>query len=180
MSLKSDIGKYRKEHLPKLKSQESYFKKMTILEAIKKAAGATDLNGKIFSHQRKVGKKLLAIGENEILILEIEIRACKSFKEIFKITEQVRKSDKGKGLGNLWSYDTALRIAFRLGKKYYPKDVYVQAGVNVGANRIFKGKKPPGRYLSRNKFPTQIQALEPFEIENFLCVRKHLNKKNQC
>lgn len=82
------------------------------------------------------------------------------------------------GLGDLWSYDTALRIGFYLRK--YPKDVYIQRGVITGVIKLF-GNNPRERKIQKFLFPQELQELESYEIENFLCIwGKNENKKNIC
>jgi hypothetical protein len=77
---------------------------------------------------------------------------------------------KIRGLGDLWSYDTALRIAFNRGSAFYPQAVFVQGGVLKGVRKIFTKKPLKGRTLPLEMFPKELQQLQPFELENFLCI----------
>ena len=72
-----------------------------------------------------------------------EISKCKSFEDVFAITEQVRKQIYR--LGNLWSYDAALRISANLG--FEPKSVYIQAGVRAGMKKLRPDEKSFERIL---------------------------------
>lgn len=76
------------------------------------------------------------------------------------------------GIGDLAVYDTVLRIGWRFDVK--PSEVYLQAGARIGAKRL--GAKrllqiPRGhRSVPVSLFPQELQALAPYQIENFLCV----------
>lgn len=135
--------------------------------AIEKAAKAIDPtnNSKIFSHQKRVGYEVATKGYDELKHQEEELKQCQSFEEILSITDEIAKQIFR--LGPLWSYDTALRIGFQ--KKVYPKNVYMQAGVKNGYKIIFN-QNPKERFVKKVVFPKELQVLEPYEIENFLCI----------
>jgi hypothetical protein len=97
-----------------------------------------------------------------------DIRKAKSYADLFRITETV-KSDL-KGLGDLWSYDTAVRMAFNRGKTFYPQAVFVQGGVLKGIKKIFSKILMNGRTLPLKVFPKELQTLRAFEVENFLSI----------
>jgi hypothetical protein len=97
-----------------------------------------------------------------------EIQKAKSFIDLFAVTEDIKSSEKG--LGDLWSYDTAMRLAFNRGRLLYPRVVFIQAGVVKGVKKIFPQKRLRERNMPVTVFPKTIQQLAPFEIENFLCV----------
>lgn len=161
-----EIESYKHDCLASLHAEKKYYEDCSFEDAIKNAAKGRNHNGKMHSHQYRIGrirgeKASLEIGE-----YKEEVDACVSFEQIFSITEQIK--NKVYGLGNLWSYDTALRIGFNKG--IYPNEVYIQAGVVKGVKLIF-GFKPKGRSLSIHIFPEQIRSkLKPYEMENFLCI----------
>ncbi|MFT7035953.1 MAG: hypothetical protein ACJA2S_004478 [Cyclobacteriaceae bacterium] len=164
---------------------EVYYKGMSFIEAVKQAANAKvpssstscSRNGTSFAgHQRRVGKKKCKEGAEMLLKHPYwgELEKAQSFEDIFKVTEQVKRNVLK--LGDLWSYDTAQRIA--LHKGWYPQDVYLQSGAYNGIqilrdkgfidNAAIKGK----RYISVKAIPEFLSKLEPFLIENILCVGK--------
>lgn len=161
------------KHLQKVKSA---FENFNLKEAIEKAAKSIDPtnNNKMFSHQRRVGFKVANSGYELLKQREDDLRRCRSFEKIVAITDEVSKQIYR--LGQLWSYDTALRIGFQ--KKVYPKNVYLQAGAIKGYKKIFN-RNPRDRFKEKNKFPKELQILEPYEIENFLCVWGNNNQKNK-
>lgn len=168
MDLNKSIKFFEDYHLSSLFNTAEYFKNITLKVAVYEASSSIEsLNkNKMFSHQRRIGKGITNKGAEKMLEKIDEIGKCKTFDEVFLITEEVRKSIFK--LGHLWSYDTALRIGFNL--NLYPDKVYIQSGVKNGLKKIFKEKTPRGRTLPKNIFPLQLQKLEPYMIENFLCI----------
>jgi hypothetical protein len=166
MKLEKDIIEYKSGSISNLHNERDFYKSLELVNAIENAAIAKMRNGKMASHQWRVGKNKCEEGQAKLLAKEIEIKKCKIFEELFEITEGVKKSTKG--LGDLWSYDTALRIGISLG--IYPTEVYIQAGVKNGLKKLFPEKTPKGRSLPLSIFPKELQILAPYEIENFLCI----------
>ncbi|MGE0638205.1 MAG: hypothetical protein AB7P01_17300 [Bacteroidia bacterium] len=177
MSLKVVIERYMKEDFSTLKDKKIFYENMPLHEAVKNAASAITPEKIMDSHQRRIGKKICVDAAIELLKLELEIKRCNTFEKIFEITEKVKKrTDR---LGDLWSYDTALRIGFN--KKVYPKEVYVQRGVVKGVKKALNGKCPRGRSLPLGIFPQEIQDMkEPYLVENFLCIWGKDGKKSNC
>jgi hypothetical protein len=167
---KEEVG----EHLHNVKIA---FEKLNLTEAIEKAAKSIDptKNNKLFSHQKRVGYKVANMGYEELKLKEKEINHCQSFEEILAITDKV--SQQVYRLGPLWSYDTALRIGFQ--KTVYPKYVYIQAGVRKGYKKIFN-HSAKARFVEKIVFPKELQALKPYEIENFLCIWGSKKLKKTC
>lgn len=163
---KKEIENYRISSGKHLQNVKTAFENLDLKEAIEKAAKSIDPtnDNKMFSHQRRVGYIVANKGYEELKHREKELELSQSFEEILAITDEVSKQIYR--LGSLWSYDTALRIGFQ--KKVYPKNVYLQAGVLKGYKKIFY-QNPKNRFEEKNKFPKELQILEPYEIENFLC-----------
>ena len=176
MSLKSEIENYKKGHLQNLEKKKEFYEKMSLTDAIKNAAIGSTPFGTMDSHQRRVGKRKGELGANELLKEEARIKNRKTFEEIFKITEEVRR--RVNGLGPLWSYDTTLRVGFN--KRVYPNEVYVQSGVVKGVKKALNGKIPKGRSLPMSIFKDEFQNLEPYQLENFLCIWGKDGKKSNC
>ncbi len=166
MSLKSDVQNYKRCFAPSLEAMRDYYQRKEIVlnDAIYEGAQGIMPNGKMNSHQNRVGYKKCRLGAAELKAKTAALKRAKSFEEIFAITEEVRKAIHG--LGHLWSYDTALRIGFH--KRVYPTEVYVQSGVVDGVKKLNKHLK--GRSLAMSAFPPELQKLTPYEVENFLCV----------
>jgi hypothetical protein len=168
MSLQSEIADYRENELRELHELERFFKSLSLHSAIEYAASGVTPHRKIHPHQRGIGVKQLRQSAALLKKYATSLRKARSYANLFIITEAV-KSDL-KGLGDLWSYDTALRMAFNRGKTFYPKAVFVQKNVMKGIKKIFSKMPVKQRTLPVKIFPKEIQSLKPFEIENFLSV----------
>lgn len=124
MSLQSDIADYQAEHAGVLHVTERFYRGLPFSEAIMYGASAAGPYGRTDPHQRRIGVKRLRRSAEIMLKRLPEIRKARSFADLFTITEAVRAEMHG--LGDLWSYDTALRIAFNRGAAFYPQAVFVQ------------------------------------------------------
>jgi hypothetical protein len=168
MSLQSEIADYRDNELRELHELERFFKSLSFHSAIEYAASGVTPHRKIHPHQRGIGVKQLRQSATLLKKYTPVIRKARSFANLLVITEAV-KSDL-KGLGDLWSYDTTLRMAFNRGKTFYPQAVFVQKAVMKGIKKIFSQMPVKQRTLPLKIFPKELQSLKPFEIENFLSV----------
>ncbi|MFO0639919.1 MAG: hypothetical protein U0183_11955 [Polyangiaceae bacterium] len=92
---------------------------------------------------------------------------CGSFEELLDTVERARS----KRFGPLAVYDTALRIGANVGQ--LPELVYLHAGTRKGCETLFGREATRGKMsLSKDDFPKEVQALEPHEIEDFMCIFK--------
>ena len=137
----------------------------TIEDAIRIAALSVRKNGKIHSHQcsiRKGGRELLA---QLLRRCAGDIAACKNFDKLYD-TIWLHKC---KGVGELFAYDVALRIAEGfLGIS--PDKVYLHAGSAKGAKKLIK-KDMLKRRVDPMAFPEAIwRRLSCPQIEDFLCI----------
>lgn len=164
------INQYLDEHSCHLKKNKEYFESLSTNEIVLKAALSINKNNKIFPHQYRVGRTKTELAATKLMQFESEILASESFEDIFKYTEEVRKMKIG--VGSLWSYDTALHIGFKLG--LLPNEVYIQSGVKRGLYQFYEKTKFK-RKIDKSCF-IGLESLEPYEIENFLCVMSKANK----
>ena len=176
MSLLTDIADYIENDMQRLHIIKRFYQSLSLSQAIEYAASAVDPEGKINPHQRRIGKKRLRQSAGFLNNYASEIKSAKSFADLFAVTEVIKEENRG--LGNLWSYDTALRIAFKLGEPFHPQAVFIQAGVVKGVKKISPKEPITSRTLPVSKFPNALQKLDPFEIENFLCVWGKPSKNN--
>lgn len=167
MVKKNQIISYQLDSGKHLQNVKAAFENFNLIEAIEKAAKSIDPTNenKMFRHQRRVGQIVANKGYEALKDREKELQLNQNFEEILAITDEVSKQIYR--LGSLWSYDTALRIGFQ--KKIYPKNVYLQAGVKKGYKKIFN-QNSNNRFVNKEIFPQELQILEPYEIENFLCI----------
>ena len=168
MCLRSDIADYNAEYRGMLRATERFYRALDFHDAITYGASAAGPHGKIDPHQRRIGVKKLRRSAELLSRRRDEIRRARSFADLFIITEEIRFEVRG--LGHLWSYDTALRIAFNRGSSFYPQAVFIQRDVVKGVRKIFTWRPAKGRTLPADIFPKELRVLKPFEIEHFLGV----------
>jgi len=110
MSLAAEVQAYLNGDCQTLDAIKYYYESLSFEDAVRLAAQAKDPDGGMNNHQHRIGNKKANAGADELEKWFNDIEKCESFEEIFKITENIKTSMWG--LGDLWSYDTALRIGF--------------------------------------------------------------------
>jgi hypothetical protein len=145
---------------------DSYPLKGALRKAISRAAWAKRDDNKRHSHQRRLQKKALTIAEVKLLNAIAKIRGATDFQAILDIVQKVAGNISG--LGELYVYDTALRIGRALG--HSPKFVYLHAGTKQGAKAL--GLEHKRAFIPMSAFPDPIAKAAPEIVEDFLCVCK--------
>jgi hypothetical protein len=87
---------------------------------------------------------------------------------VYKLLEDLTKNIDG--LGILYTYDTALRIATSLGFK--PEQVYLHSGTLQGAKLYFPESIWKTGVIKIDQLPEELQQLSPLETEDILCIFK--------
>lgn len=149
-------------------------------EQIKDAIWGREPRTNTDKHQFRIPKKTLEemVGILQDPAIVNEIKRCKSFDDIFTIVYVSRI----KNFGSLAVYDTSVRLGAIFG--YYPTVVYLHQGALEGAHQLLgkylvetKSKYFCGNldypYVSRDILPEPLNKLEPYHIENFLCINKN-------
>lgn len=157
------IGRYRAGERDEL----TYFKELPFDQVLEFAALAKDSRGKRFSHQRRLTRESLQQGKQAIMGIRRSLEKAESFEEILKMVQSI--ASKVHGLGELYAYDTALRIAAKTGHE--PEKVYLHAGTRVGAKRLGIGIDRD--YVPMAELPKALQLLKAHEVESFLCIYKN-------
>ena len=144
-----------------------WFKQLpTLSSAIELAALATNSKGKRYSHQRRLKKENLELVKTILLANSNLVKKCSSFDELFTLIETALQPVGG--IGELYVYDTALRIGAKL--NLLPGKVYLHTGTRVGAKALgFDGK---AKALDVTDLPKELHQLEPHEIEDIMCIFK--------
>ena len=162
-ALTSLVDKYRAT--VRLRDHLAFYQNIpTLDEAIETAALAIMANGKRHPHQRRIPRRVLEEVKDRLLANKEELQQSTCFDEIVAV---VYKSSV-RGFGELARYDTALRIGVRLG--HLPTRVYLHAGTRTGAKAL--GLAAGREYLNISELPPPLHALQPDEIEDFLCIFK--------
>jgi hypothetical protein len=158
---------YKAKFRPDAKEELDWFKQQpTLSAAICSAALAVNSKCKRYSHQKRLSKKALEQARDILLKNETEIEKCEkeNFDKLFNKLKQLLKPIKG--LGELYFYDTALRIGARM--CLFPELVYLHAGTRVGARALGLN----GDAIKVCQLPDWLRQLEPHEIEDVLCIFK--------
>jgi len=152
---------------PRAKAELDWFRRQpTLAAAIACAASAINSRGKRYSHQTRLKKVSLREARRVLAASARRIARCKTFDELIAHLEALLEPIDG--LGELYTYDTALRIGAKL--KLLPRMVYLHAGTRVGARALgFDGRV---RALKASQLPAPLRRLRPHELEDVLCIFK--------
>lgn len=151
---------------PEAKAKLALFRRMTLDEAVEHAALACDGRRRRFSHQRRLTRRSLDQAWSRLQAMSAQIEQCFDFDELLGTIESACAGIKG--LGELYCYDTALRIGAQ--RSIAPAYVYLHRGTRVGARNL--GVNARARYLRLSDLPPEFRRLAPHEIEDFLCIFK--------
>jgi len=155
--------KYKKEAEKELE----WFKIQKSLEdVISNAALAKGPSGKRFNHQRRIQRSVLEQARKILLENIDKIRNAKNFDGLYNIIEELLQNLHG--VGELYIYDTALRIGAKLG--FEPDKIYLHRGTREGAKYL--GLNFNRKYLKMAEIPHELRKLKPREIEDALCIYK--------
>jgi hypothetical protein len=109
---------------------------------------------------------VLEEARDNLLKNENVIEKCQDFDELHDLLERLLAPITG--IGELYVYDTALRIGAKL--DMLPTKVYLHAGTRIGAQAL--GFHSKTKVLEVSQLPKWLHQLEPFEIEDVLCIFK--------
>jgi hypothetical protein len=135
-------------------------------DAVSLSAMAEGPSGKRLSHQRRIPRRVLINARRRLLAQIPQLMTVSSFEQLHELVHSTVEPIRG--LGELYVYDTALRIGAKLGLS--PKVVYLHAGTRKGAKNL--GFKPSRDTISIAALPRALRTLEPREIEDLLCIYK--------
>jgi hypothetical protein len=166
-SLSVVIRSYLANDKPKLdRLLASYAGQPGIEAAVHAAALAMDERNRRHPHQRRLRREALLAAEAAFLRQLTTLSSITSFGDLFQQIEQ--STHDIIGLGDLYSYDTALRLGAFL--RLEPDAVYLHAGARKGAARL--GVSTEERKVPPSAFPPELASLQPKDIENLLCIYK--------
>jgi hypothetical protein len=151
---------------PEGEAELAFFRHKSLEKAVEHAALACDGRGRRFSHQRRLKRRSLNRAWSCLKDRMPQIRKCSDFDELLGTIESACADIKG--LGELYCYDTALRIGAQKG--IAPAYVYLHRGTRDGARYL--GLDSGTRYLTLSGLPPEFHRLAPREIEDFLCIFK--------
>ena len=141
------IRHYRVHHRPRTVAELGFFANAPSLEfAVHHAALAIDDREKRFGHQYRI--PFAALKRAKILLESAvsRLKGCKSFNELHSLLRQLLGGVRG--LGELYFYDTALRLGAFL--RLAPEFVYLHRGTRMGARSRRQGD-PFVRWCGRGR-----------------------------
>jgi len=122
---------------------------------------------------KDVWKSLRSLGRDiTFSAKEREYQVFLHYKELMDIVEDV--TERVEGLGELYAYDTTLRIGAFLG--VFPEKVYLHAGARVGAKTL--GIDGKVKVIELQSLPEPFHSLQPHQVEDALCIYKKLLKRS--
>lgn len=161
------VRSYTIHKRPEARQELRYFANLSSLELVVTAAAlATDAGGKRLDHQRRLTQASLRRAKDNLLAALPKIEKCKSFHRLHEMVEQILAGIQG--LGELYVYDTSLRIGVFL--DLWPQKVYLHRGTRKGAKAL--GFSASRAHVEPAEMPVSIRKLQPYEIEDFLCIYK--------
>lgn len=165
MTLKAIARTYLRRVKPRAQREIDWFAHQPSLDAaIEKAALAVNSRGKRYSHQRRLKKAALKQALRTLLSESEAMEQTRDFDDLFRIVGVAVKPIPG--IGELYVYDTSLRIGAKLNK--FPTRVYLHAGTRRGARAL--GLDDSAATLKVSALPRELRILEPHELEDVLCL----------
>ena len=131
-----------------------------------RAALAARPDDRRYSHQTRLKANHLAEAARVLAKQLEDIEAVAHFAALHGLLKKLLASRAG--LGELYLYDTALRIGAKLG--LMPQAIYLHAGTRAGAKAL--KLSVTGNILLKSELPLPLQELEPHELEDVLCIYK--------
>ncbi len=153
----------------KYQSELQWFSRQSsVRKAVARAAIARSAKGKRLLHQRHIRRSSLAQARSVLLANLALITSASSFSGLHQTISLLVKPIGG--LGPVYIYDTALRIAVRLSTQgqMLPSDVYVHADSLKGARKLLPVNS--SHVIPMAGIPVPFNTLLPHEVENLLCL----------
>jgi hypothetical protein len=163
MNLDPCINDYIRTCRPEAKQELEWYRRQPTLSAAIEAAGLAVVEGRRHPHQRRLRQITLDKGTASLLRSKAAIGKAKDFHELHSLIDRLLAPIDG--IGELYVYDTALRLGASLGM--LPARVYLHRGTRLGARALgFEGKD----VLEMRELPKPLRRLRAYEVEDFLCI----------
>lgn len=164
-SIAAIVQDYVRRHRPKASRELQSFRNIRNLEeAISQAGLARRPDGKRWSHQRRIPVGVLERATQRLR--RAKLGSARSFADLIAGVSATVRSVRG--VGELYVYDTALRIGAHL--RLLPREVYLHGGTRAGARAL--GLDHRAESVSLGQLPVGLRCLRPHEVEDVLCIYK--------
>lgn len=165
MTLSEIVAAYIRERRDSARAEMRFFEiQRNLTQAIRKAALCVLPSGKRHPHQRRIPRMLLELVEARLQEVQAHLRRAENFDELHRVIAE--RIGSISGIGSLTVYDITHRIGAYIGK--HPKLVYLHAGTRKGAMTF----NIRGDYFDPRILPKPFSRLQPYEIEDCLCIYK--------
>jgi hypothetical protein len=172
MNLEAIVRTYIRKIRPHAQAEIDWFARQPSLDAaIENAALAVNSQGKRYSHQRRLKKAAVQQALRALLDESVALEQARDFDELFELIGRAVSSIPG--IGELYVYDTSLRIGAKL--NLFPTKVHLHAGTRLGTRAL--GVDDTATTLKVSALPKEFRSLEPHELEDLLCIFKDELKK---
>jgi hypothetical protein len=167
MNLETIVRLYIQRIRPRAQAELAWFvRQATLRETIRCAALAVNSYGKRYSHQRRIKRAAMAQAHAILSGARPRIKKCTDFASLFRLIAAALEHVPG--IGELYIYDTSLRIGAKLG--ILPEKVYLHAGTRTGARNL--GLDVAKSTIRMAYLPSALRVLKPHEVEDVLCIFK--------
>ncbi len=167
-TLKALVNHYTRHYRPHAQRELEWFRcQPSFSSALRNAGLATDHRGNRYSHQARIPRAALEAARARLEPLGAALSGADSFDALHA---QVEAAVEGlSGIGELYVYDTALRIGAFL--NLTPQRVFLHRGTRLGAQAL--GLSPNAKAFDIAVFPEALRVLPPHEVEDILCLYKN-------
>jgi hypothetical protein len=168
MNLSAAVRHYRANFQKRAHDElESFRNEPTLEAAVRRAALAEDSEGKRYSHQHRLKRADLERAAAALAAKVEAIATQPSFARLIELVESTLHVERG--LGELYIYDTALRIGAKLG--HPPVRAYLHSGARDGALALGLDAKHR-KALDKGELPPELRVMQMHEVEDTLCIYK--------
>lgn len=176
LSLSEIVRDYLTRQQPEHEKELTWFRNQASLDsAIRFAANAQDERGLRYSHQRRIKSTAIAEAARSLSDSHDGLKASHTFHKLWEVIGSLLAPVHG--IGELYIYDTAVRIGAYLG--LMPQKVYLHAGTRTGARNLRVIPHVAVQWLESKELPVPLRRLPSSDVENLLCIYKddlpHLN-----
>jgi hypothetical protein len=173
MNLNKIIQIYVNKFRPHAQAELDWFSDQPSFHAaIENASLALDRRGKRLSHQRRLKRAALRKALTALTAQSRALEGARTFDALLKLVDSAVRSIPG--IGELYVYDTALRLGAKL--NLFPEKIYVHAGTREGIRSLGLDYKTTS--VLPSALPREFMELEPHELEDILCIFKDKLGKN--
>lgn len=166
------VKDYEKNHKQEFKYELDAFRNLSLKECIKNSLNYMDRldnRWKRHPHQRLISKEAANKAIKTLLLYSSKISNANDFCSLHLLIKDYIGNING--IGDLYIYDTALRIGACLRKE--PEKVYLHSGSLKGAINLLEKRNVKKLILKNTDFPDAFQGLKPYEIEHILCIYRN-------